>query len=29
MGKISDRAKNSMDAVGAEIAGMLQQAWGR
>lgn len=24
-----DRAKNSMDAVGAEIAGMLQQAWGR
>lgn len=24
-----DRAKNSMDAVGSEIAGMLQQAWGR
>ena len=24
-----DRAKNSMDAVGAEIAGMLQQGWGR
>ena len=24
-----DRAKGSMDAVGSEVAGMIQQAWGR
>lgn len=24
-----DRAKNSLDAIGAEISGMLQRAWGR